>query len=173
VYFTSKSAISPSGPSVLTKNFPFFLKNRVMTGNWPKRASPKSPRTVSSVAGCMARSWCEPVHCSCCSGWQRAQAALVTKPGSSASVGAAAHGASALSGVSAASQANTAMAAASNAIGGFRRDARRSGPETPPQPANFPMRRMDLPGRSAQWYGSLFPGARWRRGVSPETLHLL
>ena len=57
----SKSANSPSGPSVLTKNLlPSRMKKLEVTPFEVKTALSKSPRTVSAVATSMARSWSEP-----------------------------------------------------------------------------------------------------------------
>jgi len=74
----------PSGPSVVTKNLPSRRKKREVTSPWVKLASWKSPSTVSAVASCIARSWCDPRHAVISLSWQPPQAALPTKVGPSA-----------------------------------------------------------------------------------------
>ncbi len=56
VYLTSKSAALPSGPSVLTMNWEPRRKNRVLMPSYLNSVPLKSPRTVSGVTSCIARS---------------------------------------------------------------------------------------------------------------------
>ena len=68
----------------MTKNLPSRLKKREVTPPWVKLASSKSPSTVSAVASCIARSWCDPRHAAISLWWHSPQAALPTNVGASA-----------------------------------------------------------------------------------------
>ncbi len=78
VYTTRYSPTEPSGPSVSTKYPPSRVKNRLVTPKCSSVAPPKSPSTVSAVASCIARSWCEPSQRSCSAPWHSAHAARPT-----------------------------------------------------------------------------------------------
>ena len=79
----SRRACRPARRCV-TKNLPSRRKKREVTSPWVKLASSKSPSTVSAVASCIARSWCDPRHAAISLSWHPPQAALPTNVGASA-----------------------------------------------------------------------------------------
>ena len=69
----------PSGPSVRTKILAVAPEKVVVTPKCLKCALSKLPSTVPASAGCIARSWCEPLHSLSSAAWQPTQTAPPTK----------------------------------------------------------------------------------------------